>query len=114
MNPKTLATSALAITTLLLLLPTPGSAITCTDVVKDLSPCIKYLVNGGSPSTACCAGATNLMNSASTSADKKTACTCIQSTAAKVKVNSAAAQALPGSCGITLPFTVSASVDCSK
>lgn len=114
MKSSILAVSAMAIL-VVLLLPAPGGALTCSDVITDLSPCIQYLVSGkGSPSTACCAGASKLASAASTSADKKTACNCMKTTAQKVNTNPAAAQALPGSCGIALPFPVSASVDCSK
>ncbi|KAF5176117.1 Non-specific lipid-transfer protein [Thalictrum thalictroides] len=114
MKSSNLAVSAIAIFALLLV-SEPVAAITCSDVVKDLSSCIKYLGNGvGSPPTACCTGASNLAAAASTTADKKIACNCIKSTAQSIKVNAAAAKALPGLCRITLPFAVSTSVDCTK
>ncbi|KAK9123376.1 hypothetical protein Sjap_012978 [Stephania japonica] len=101
---------------LLLLLPYSSEAtLTCTDVFKNLQPCLNYLVNGyGKPPPACCAGASKLATAASTPADKKTACTCIKTASQNIKLNAAAAQALPGNCGISLPVTVSPTVDCSK
>lgn len=91
------------------------AAIQCSDVLKNLTPCVSYLTIGsGSPSTACCSGVTSLASSASTTADRRAACSCIMSVVSKVKPDVAAAQALPGSCGITLPFKVSPNIDCSK
>ncbi|XP_077213396.1 non-specific lipid-transfer protein 8-like [Tasmannia lanceolata] len=104
-----------ALVLLLLLIPTYEAAIQCSDVLKDLTPCLNYLINGnGKPSQACCGGVSKLAASASTSADRKAVCTCIKSAAQQMHPNSGAAQALPGSCRISLPFAVSPNVDCSK
>ncbi|KAJ7982130.1 Non-specific lipid-transfer protein [Quillaja saponaria] len=110
------STCILAAVMLLFLLASPSEAvITCSDVITDLRPCISYLVNGsGKPPPACCSGVSALASAASTSADRKTACECIKSASQKVNVNFQLAQALPGNCGIKLPFTVSPNVDCSK
>ncbi|XP_050218746.1 non-specific lipid-transfer protein 8-like [Mercurialis annua] len=108
---------ALAATLLLLLLANSVSeaAISCSDVIKDVRPCVNYLVNGsGKPPAACCAGASALSSSATTTADKRTACSCIQSAAQKLNVNAQLAQALPSNCGISLPYTISPNFDCSK
>ena len=97
------------------LLQNSEAAIQCSDVIKDLTPCISYLRSGsGSPSTACCNGVSTLASAASTTADKRAACGCIKSAVPRIKPSTSAAQALPGSCGISLPFTVSTSLDCSK
>ena len=73
-----------ALMLLLVLAPAAEAVITCTDVIKDLRPCLNYLVNGtGTPPAACCAGATNLASAASTSADKKAACDCIKNAGKK-------------------------------
>ena len=47
-------------------------------------------------------------------ADKKAACACIKSSAKQINANAEAAKALPGDCGITVSFTISSNVDCSK
>ncbi|KAJ4843547.1 hypothetical protein Tsubulata_007963 [Turnera subulata] len=101
---------------LLILVPhSSDAAISCSDVIKDLRPCVNYLVKGsGKPPAACCAGASALQSAASTPADKQAACTCIKSAAQKINPNPQLAQALPANCGISLPFTVSPTVDCSK
>lgn len=100
---------------LIVLAPAAEAAIACSDVIKDLRPCVNYLVNGsGMPPAACCTGASNLASSASTSADKKAACECIKTAAKKLNPNPQLAKGLPGNCKISLPFTVSPNVDCSK
>ncbi|KAK4795102.1 hypothetical protein SAY86_013096 [Trapa natans] len=100
---------------LLLLAPVSESAISCSDVLKDLRPCVNYLRSGtGKPPATCCAGASSLARSATTPADKRAACSCIKSAAQQINPNARLAQALPGNCGITLPVAVSPNVDCSK
>ncbi|KAM0933185.1 putative plant non-specific lipid-transfer protein/Par allergen [Dioscorea sansibarensis] len=90
-------------------------AIQCSDVLKEISPCTSYLKSGsGSPSSACCSGISKLNSAASTSADKKAACKCLLSAAQKIKPDAAAAKGLPSSCGISLPYTISVNIDCSK
>lgn len=100
---------------LLVLAPTSHSAISCSDVLKDLRPCLSYLTSGsGMPPAGCCVGATKLANSATTTADKKAACACIKSAAQQINPNPQLAQALPGNCGISLPVPITTNVDCSK
>jgi hypothetical protein len=116
-SPKVSVSTVVAAVMLLVLLLAPASegAITCSDVTKYLRPCVNYLVKGtGKPPAACCSGASALASAASTTADKKAACGCIKTAAKNINPNSQAAQALPGDCGITLSFTISPNVDCSK
>ncbi|XP_047179187.1 non-specific lipid-transfer protein 8-like [Vigna umbellata] len=104
-----------ALVLLILVVSTSEAAISCSDVIKDLRPCVSYLVSGsGLPPAACCSGAKALASAASTTEDKKTACNCIKSTAKSISINSQLAQALPGNCGITLPVSISPNADCSK
>ncbi|XP_043691062.1 non-specific lipid-transfer protein AP10-like [Telopea speciosissima] len=104
-----------ALMLLLLLVPTTEAAITCSDVVNDLTPCLSYLQSGkGTPSASCCSGASKLLGSATNTADTKTACNCMKSTIKQLNLNGAASQSLAGKCGIKLSFTVSANTDCSK
>lgn len=98
-----------------LLAAAPAAAITCSDVIKDLRPCINYLKSGsGAPPPPCCAGASSLASAATTTADKKTACNCLKNAASNISLKPELAKALPANCGITLPFEVSPNVDCSK
>ncbi|KDP20367.1 hypothetical protein JCGZ_05250 [Jatropha curcas] len=107
--------SAAALLLLVLLAPASEAAIACSDVIKDLRPCVNYLVKGsGIPPAACCAGAKALSSVATTTADKRAACACIKSAAQNINPNSQLAQALPSNCGISFPYTVSPNVDCSQ
>ncbi|KAF3452666.1 hypothetical protein FNV43_RR03099 [Rhamnella rubrinervis] len=95
--------------------PASEAALTCSQVVSNLRPCVSYLVSGsGKPPAACCSGVVALASAASSSADKKTACECIKSTAKSVNPKPQLAQSLPANCGISLPFPVSPNTDCSK
>ncbi|PON68643.1 Lipid transfer protein/Par allergen [Parasponia andersonii] len=97
-----------------LLVAASEAAISCSDVIKDLRPCVNYLVNGsGKPPAVCCAGASALASAASTSDEKKAACNCIKSASKNINIKSELAQALPKNCGISLPFTFSPNTDCS-
>ncbi|CAJ1958267.1 unnamed protein product [Sphenostylis stenocarpa] len=104
-----------ALVLLILLASTSEAAISCSDVIKDLRPCLNYLMSGsGQPPAACCSGAKALASAASSSENKKAACECIKSTSKGISINSQLAQALPGNCGITLPVAISPNADCSK
>ncbi|KAI3444914.1 hypothetical protein Pfo_001579, partial [Paulownia fortunei] len=86
----------------------PAAAITCSDVIKDLQPCMNYLKSGsGMPPSPCCAGASNLASSATTTVDKQTACSCLKNAAKNINIKPELAKSLPGNCGISLPFEVS-------
>lgn len=104
-----------ALVLLILLASTSEAAISCSDVIKDLNPCVSYLVSGsGKPPATCCSGVKALASAASTPEDKKAACNCIKSTSKSISINAQLAQALPGNCGVTLPISVSPNTDCSK
>ncbi|KAM7512279.1 hypothetical protein LguiB_011154 [Lonicera macranthoides] len=100
---------------LLLVVPSSNAAITCSVVVKYMNPCVNYLKSGsGLPPSACCSGATTLFAAVTTTADKQTACNCLKTVSKSTSVNVQLAKALPGNCGISLSFSISPTVDCSK
>ncbi|WOL18637.1 hypothetical protein Cni_G27434 [Canna indica] len=93
-----------------------AAAITCGQVASALRPCIPYVTGKVSvlPAT-CCSGVKNLKSAAATPADRKTACSCIKSTVAGVKgIQPGLATGLPGKCGVSIPYPISSSTDCSK
>ncbi|XP_042015312.1 non-specific lipid-transfer protein 8-like [Salvia splendens] len=108
-------TQALLFLAVLAAVVAPSRAITCSDVMKDLRPCINYLKSGsGTPPSPCCTGASSLASAATTTADKQTACNCIKNAAKSITIKPELAKALPGNCGISMPFQISPNVDCSK
>lgn len=90
--------------------------LTCGVVSSKLGPCLPYLKGtAGTPTKGCCDGVKALNGLASTTADKKTACSCIKSTAAGIKgINYGNAASLPGKCGVNIPYKISPSTDCTK
>nr|AAL32039.1 lipid transfer protein-like protein [Retama raetam] len=92
-----------------------AQAITCGQVVSNLTPCITYLQRGGAVPGQCCNGVKTLVSSAQTTADKQTACNCLKSTAATIpNINFGNAGSLPGKCGVNLPYKISPSTNCAS
>ncbi|XP_058075335.1 non-specific lipid-transfer protein 1-like [Magnolia sinica] len=95
--------------------PHAEAAITCGQVVGALSPCISYLRTGGALPPACCKGIQTLNNSAKTTADRQAACGCIKSASAGISgLNYGLAAGLPGKCGVSIPYKIAPSTDCTK
>lgn len=96
------------------ILPHNEAAIGCNTVVSDLKPCLPYLRNKGPPAN-CCVGVKSLYSSASTTPDKQSVCRCLKSVVGSysgLDLNKAAG--LPSMCGISIPYKISPSTDCSK
>ncbi|PWA94797.1 Bifunctional inhibitor/plant lipid transfer protein/seed storage helical domain-containing protein [Artemisia annua] len=105
----------IVVSLILLFVPSSHGAISCSTVIKDVSPCVSYLKSGsGMPPSACCTGAKALAAAASTTADRQTACGCLKSASKSLNANPSLAKSLPGNCGISLGFTISPNVDCTK
>ncbi|KAG8050794.1 hypothetical protein GUJ93_ZPchr0009g153 [Zizania palustris] len=92
------------------------AAITCGQVNSAVSPCLAYARGSSSaPSASCCSGVRSLSAAASTAADRRTACTCLKSTAGSISgLNAGNAASIPSKCGVSVPYTISTSVDCSR
>lgn len=89
------------------------SAISCSDVVNYLQPCVSYLMSGsGQPPETCCKGVRSLDAATTTTEDKKAACKCIKSVANSVTVKPELAKALASNCNASLPVDASSTVDC--
>ncbi|CAL9153408.1 unnamed protein product [Musa hybrid cultivar] len=106
---------ALSLALLLVTAPHVTQAITCGEVTSALSPCIAYATGKGSLTSGCCNGVKTLNSAAKTSADRKTACSCIKTLVSQVSgVNTGLVSGIPGKCGVSIPYTISPSTDCSK
>ncbi|KAG6493043.1 hypothetical protein ZIOFF_048016 [Zingiber officinale] len=92
------------------------AAVTCGQVASDLRPCIPYVTGQVSAlPPACCNGVKGLNSAAQTTADRRAACNCIRSQASGISgLQPNRLSGLPGSCGVHLPFPISASTDCSR
>ncbi|KAM0906242.1 hypothetical protein ACQ4PT_016920 [Festuca glaucescens] len=90
-------------------------SMSCSGTLSGLSPCLGFLQGEEDyPSADCCNGMSSLVAAAATTADREEACECLKSAAAEGSAESTAARDLPADCGISLPFTISADVDCSQ
>ncbi|MBA0817593.1 hypothetical protein Gohar_027954 [Gossypium harknessii] len=93
------------------------AAITCSDVVSHLIPCLSYVQNGGTPAAACCSGVKTLYGQAQTSPDRQDVCKCIKSAVNGMPYtdyNLNLAAGLPAKCGLRLPYNISPSTDCNN
>ncbi|KAF7027439.1 hypothetical protein CFC21_039482 [Triticum aestivum] len=96
-----------------MLLIATDAAISCGQVSSALSPCISYARgNGANPPAACCSGVRSLAGAAWSTADKQAACKCIKSAADGLNAGKAAG--IPSKCGVSVPYAICATVDCSK
>ena len=91
------------------------AAITCGQVVSKLTPCLTYLRNGGAVPPGCCTGIKALNSAAKTTADRQDACNCMKTLSKSYTgLNLGLASGLPGKCGVSIPYKISPSTDCSK
>jgi hypothetical protein len=88
-------------------------SVSCSGALSGVSQCLGFLQGEEDyPSADCCNGASGLV--AATAADRQEACECLKAATAEGSAESTAARDLPADCGISLPFTISADVDCSQ
>uniref|UniRef100_A0A7N0VB46 Non-specific lipid-transfer protein n=1 Tax=Kalanchoe fedtschenkoi TaxID=63787 RepID=A0A7N0VB46_KALFE len=91
------------------------AAITCGQVARALGPCVPYLQGGKTVPAPCCNGVRSLLAAASTTADRQLACQCLKNAAGTISnINLGNAAGLPRACGVSIPYPISRSTDCSK
>ncbi|CAL5211159.1 unnamed protein product [Lathyrus oleraceus] len=96
--------------------PMAEAALSCGAVTGDLAPCVTYLQapNNASPPPPCCAGVKKLLGAATTTPDRQAACNCLKSAAGSIsKLNTNNVAALPGNCGVSIPYKISTSTNCN-
>ncbi|PIN21386.1 hypothetical protein CDL12_05931 [Handroanthus impetiginosus] len=94
--------------------PQTEAEISCSTVESYVSPCTDYVWNGGTPPSSCCEGIRSLNDQASTTADRQAVCSCLKSmvsSATPAMINNAAS--LPAKCGVSIPYEIGPSTDCS-
>ncbi|KAG5092454.1 hypothetical protein JHK82_051232 [Glycine max] len=98
--------------------PKAQAAVTCNQVVSNLTPCISYVLNGGKTVPGpCCNGIKTLFNLAHSTPDRQTVCKCIKNAVSAFhygKSNVDRAAALPKQCGVNIPYQISPSTDCTR
>ncbi|KZV40867.1 non-specific lipid-transfer protein 2-like [Dorcoceras hygrometricum] len=98
---------------LLALAPRGEAQIGCGRVVSYLNPCIPY-VTGSGPLGQCCGGVKGLYGAAKTTADRQSVCGCLKNLAQAYSAYIGKAASLPRQCGVSIPYAISPSTDCSK
>ncbi|MQM20487.1 hypothetical protein Taro_053508 [Colocasia esculenta] len=104
---------ATALMCLLVAPPCANAAITCEQVASAATSCLSYIRSGGSPSTPCCNGVRGLNSAARTTPDRQIACGCLKRLANVPGLNLALVAGLPSKCGVSIPYPISPSTDCS-
>lgn len=100
--------------------PMAQGEMTCGQVVSNLTPCISYVVYGGTNvPEQCCNGIRNLYGMAQTKPDRQAVCNCIKNavrnsgfTYSHFNLNLAAN--LPKNCGVNIPYQISPDTDCTR
>ncbi|CAJ2667923.1 unnamed protein product [Trifolium pratense] len=94
--------------------PMAEAGISCGTVNSALAQCIPYLKGGPNPSPVCCAGVKRLNSAAVTTPDRQAACNCLKNAAGAISgLNTNNAGALPGKCGVSIPYKISTSTNCA-
>ena len=95
--------------------PMAQAAVDCNKVRSNVLPCLGFLEKGGSPSPGCCNGIKSIVNSARTTGDRQGVCNCLKSAASNVHgIDPRNAEALPGRCGVNIPYKISTSTNCAR
>ncbi|GKU96661.1 hypothetical protein SLEP1_g9872 [Rubroshorea leprosula] len=56
----------------------------CSQIVKDVVPCLSFLTDGGEPTKECCGGITEIANDAKSKKDCAAICTCLKKALAQI------------------------------
>ncbi|KAK6255587.1 hypothetical protein SCA6_016892 [Theobroma cacao] len=95
--------------------PMATSAISCGNVAGMLSSCIKYLRNGGSLPSNCCAGLKSLNTQARNKGIRQAVCRCLQNAAKTITgLKTNLVEGLPRRCGVKIPYKISTSTNCNR
>ncbi|QCE03112.1 hypothetical protein DEO72_LG8g1133 [Vigna unguiculata] len=100
--------------------PRAEAVVTCGQVVSNLTPCISYVMYGGTNvPDQCCNGIKNLYGLAQTTPDRQAVCNCIKNAVSGSGINYNPrnlnlAASLPKQCHVNIPYQISPSTDCNS
>ncbi|KAI3677740.1 hypothetical protein L6452_37008 [Arctium lappa] len=105
-------TKALCIVLTLNMLFAPyAEAITCSEVVSKVVPCLSYLKSGCAVPLAYCSGVKGLNDIAKSTRDRKIACSCLKTAYAYYSPNNVVG--LPDKCDVIVSYKISLDTNCS-
>ncbi|XP_044978836.1 non-specific lipid-transfer protein 1-like [Hordeum vulgare subsp. vulgare] len=94
---------------------TADATISCGQVNSALAPCLTYARGGTGPSAACCSGVKRLAAATQTTVDRRAACSCLKMATGRISgLKAGNIASIPSKCGVSIPYAVGASVDCSR
>lgn len=96
--------------------PYTASALSCSQALGKIAPCLPYLINSANtPSSSCCNGVSSLNKALTTTKSRQDACTCLKSRAQKLSsLNRSRVSSLPSKCHVHLPFSIGVGINCRR
>ncbi|TKY65684.1 Non-specific lipid-transfer protein [Spatholobus suberectus] len=96
-------------------IPLAEAELPCGEVQLTVAPCIGYLRDPSGPVPGpCCNGVRSINNQAKTTPDRQGVCRCLKTTVLSLPgLNLPSLAALPGKCGVNLPYKISPTIDCN-
>ncbi|KAJ4831063.1 hypothetical protein Tsubulata_043528 [Turnera subulata] len=94
-----------------------AASFTCKQMLDTVAPCQPYLENAAPLTDTCCSRVKFLNNLATngTTADRQKACKCVKGAVANSTDSYLGlAQGLPGKCGVTAPYPIGRTVNCTS
>jgi Protease inhibitor/seed storage/LTP family len=101
---------------LIMAAPATEAALSCGQVTGYIASCMQYAQGkAAAPSGQCCSGVRTLSTMASTTPDRQTACNCLKNAAKAINgLIAGNIAAVPSKCGVSVPYVISATTDCSR
>ncbi|WJX43361.1 hypothetical protein P8452_30474 [Trifolium repens] len=100
--------------------PKAEAAVSCGQVVNNLTPCVSYIIYGGNAVPAqCCNGVRNLNNMAQNTPDRRAVCNCIKNAVSSsgftyTRFNLDIVAGIPSKCGVNIPYQISPNTNCNR
>ncbi|XP_040992054.1 non-specific lipid-transfer protein 1-like [Juglans microcarpa x Juglans regia] len=110
-----MACTAVLVCVMLVVAAHVDATLTCREITNLLSPCVGYVIFGGTVPTICCDGIKALNAASNGKADDRAACRCIKKGLSGISgINYDLVGTLPETCGTTCPYKITPTTDCSK
>ncbi|GAY35304.1 AAI domain-containing protein [Citrus sinensis] len=90
-------------------------AMSCSEAVTTLMPCVPFVVGSDPrPTASCCLGVKTVNDQATTKEDRRALCECLKKAGPALGAKPEKAKQLPGLCGIKVPVPIDPNIDCNK
>ncbi|KAK9224168.1 hypothetical protein WN944_012618 [Citrus x changshan-huyou] len=90
-------------------------AMSCSEAVTTLMPCVPFVVGSDPrPTASCCLGVKTVNDQATTKEDRRALCECLKKAGPALGAKPEKAKQLPGLCGIKVPVPIDPNIDCNN